>query len=129
MKFLIKTLGCKVNQVESAFIIEELKKEGFVLAEEEGTSEIFILNSCAVTERAYKEALKILRHWGTLKPKAIIITGCSAQIYADKLKEIAKGLEVENFLILGQEQKFELKTYLKELSTKEEPIIVETSSK
>lgn len=115
MKFWIKTLGCKVNQVESAFIVEKLKKEGYILAEREESAQILILNSCAVTEKAFTEALKILRKWSKLHPKFIIFTGCSAQIYADKIKEFGKKWENISFLILGQEQKFRLEEYLKDL--------------
>ncbi|MFN3567524.1 MAG: tRNA (N(6)-L-threonylcarbamoyladenosine(37)-C(2))-methylthiotransferase MtaB [Caldimicrobium sp.] len=129
MKFLIKTLGCKVNQVESAFIMEQLTNKGFKHAEGEETADILILNSCAVTERAYKETLKILRNWEAKRPKAIIVTGCSAQIYGEKLKEFAKHLEVENFFILGHEQKFSLENYLRGITDKEDNKFIETISK
>ncbi len=117
MKFLIKTLGCKVNQVEGAYIIEQLKKAGYTLAEKEDTAQILILNSCAVTEKAYKEALKILRNWSKLNPRIAIITGCSAQVYGENLRDYAQSLKIPHFIILGHNQKFNLEEYLNNLET------------
>lgn len=115
IKFWIKTLGCKVNQVESAYIHEELCRQGLFLAERENEAKIFILNSCAVTEGAFKETKKILRHWAKLNPLAIILTGCSAQAFAEEFKKLAFELKLPHFLILGQDQKYKIPQYLNSL--------------
>lgn len=112
MKFFIKTLGCKVNQVESAYIFERLKECGFLPAEREESADIFIVNSCAVTERAFKEAKKILKSLAKYHPKAILFTGCSAKIYAEEIKALASSLKIPHFLILGQKEKFEPERFL-----------------
>ncbi|BAU23848.1 hypothetical protein THC_1483 [Caldimicrobium thiodismutans] len=112
MKFWIKTLGCKVNQVESAYIHERLRKTGFYPARSEEGAELFILNSCAVTERACLEAKKILKQWKKFQPKIVIFTGCSAQVLAEEFKEMAKNLEFPHFIILGQDKKYEPEKFL-----------------
>ncbi len=117
MKFLIKTLGCKVNQVESAYIFERLKEKGFFPAESEKETELFIINSCAVTENAYKEAKKILKKISKFKPRAVIFTGCASIVYAQELKTLAEFLKIPHFLILGQREKFELESYLENLES------------
>ncbi len=112
MKVFIKTLGCKVNQVESAYIYEILKKRGFELSFSEEEAEIFILNSCAVTESAVKESKKILRHWIQLKPKGIILAGCVAQVMSKELENFFKKQNFSSFLILGQNEKLEIERFL-----------------
>lgn len=110
--FYIKTLGCKVNQVESAYIAERLEASGLVPAKNEDSAEILILNSCAVTERACTEAKKIIGTWAKLGAKKIILTGCAGQVFPEKYENLAEKLNIKNFLILGQNEKFELERYL-----------------
>ncbi len=112
MKFIIKTLGCKVNQVESAYIFERLKEHGFQPVKREEEAEIFIINSCAVTESAFKEAKKILKGISKYHPKVVIFTGCSAKIYVEEIKALASSLKIPHFLILGQKEKFEPEKFL-----------------
>jgi len=123
MKFFVKTLGCKVNQVESAYILERLKEKGFLPAENEKEGELFIINSCAVTERAFKDVKKILKGIANYKPQAVILTGCAASVYADELKNLASSLKIPHFLILGQNEKFELEKFLENLENL--PVIYE----
>lgn len=80
-KFFIKTLGCKVNQYESQAMREVLVRSGFNECLAADIADIYILNTCTVTEKADKES----RHWITLfhrtNPDAkIVVTGC----YADR---------------------------------------------
>lgn len=117
MKFLIKTLGCKVNQVESAYIFEKLIEKGFIPAENEKVGELFIINSCAVTERAFRDVKKILKKFINYKPRAVILTGCAASVYTEELKNLAISLKIPHFLILGQNEKFEVEKYLEKLET------------
>jgi len=84
--FFIHTLGCKVNQYESQAIREILIGAGFKECLSKETADLYIVNTCTVTEKADKES----RHWiGTFhktNPKAkIVVTGCSAEQDADKL--------------------------------------------
>lgn len=118
-------MGCKVNQVESAYIHEHLLMRGYIPSEAEDSADILILNSCAVTEKAYKETKKILRSWIKNHPLAVIITGCSAVIYERELERLAKEGGIPYFLILGQDQKYEIEKYL-QFSENASPVAIDT---
>ena len=122
-KFHLKTLGCKVNQVESAYIIEKLIEEGFSFSQEE-EAEILILNSCIVTSKAEAETRKIIKKWLKLKPQFIILTGCYAQKFSDKIFTFLKDDINTKILILGQKEKFRVVKILKELLDKERKDVI-----
>jgi len=85
--FNIITLGCKTNFAESSSIAAELMDRGLVLNDEH--PDILILNTCAVTERAERDARKIIRSFRRKNPQGkIIVTGCFAQYKQDRIKEI-----------------------------------------
>ncbi len=116
--FFVKTLGCKVNQVESAYILEKLNQEGFFL-ENEDKADILILNSCAVTEKADKEVYKILKKWLRFNPQLIVLAGCYSQKFSHTAYLFAKKFNMNNFLILGHREKFRISEILKEVLEKE----------
>ena len=66
--FYIKTHGCKSNQLESAVITEKLIEVGYCKTTGIDTADIYILNSCSVTETADIEALRTIRHIKSLNP-------------------------------------------------------------
>jgi len=115
--FFVKTLGCKVNQVESAYIIESLLREGFSLSSEK-EAEILILNSCIVTAKAEAETRKIIRRWLKLNPQIIVLTGCYSQKFHN---EAARNLSDNKtkLLILGQKEKFKIAEILKKFFQEE----------
>ena len=85
-KFLIKTLGCKTNQVESALIAEILSDNGFVETENIEEADFYILNSCSVTHVADSKNLAYLRRAKRENPNIkIVVTGCMAQLEKDNL--------------------------------------------
>ncbi|MCS7198978.1 MAG: tRNA (N(6)-L-threonylcarbamoyladenosine(37)-C(2))-methylthiotransferase MtaB [Caldimicrobium sp.] len=112
MKFWIKTLGCKVNQVESAFMQEQLLERGLEPAESEEFADVLVLNSCAVTEKAYQESKKIIQTWQKKHPRLIVLTGCSAVIYREYFERLAERQGASKILILNQDQKYELVKFL-----------------
>lgn len=121
--FYIKTLGCKVNQVESAFLIEKLEEYGFKLTSEQ-EAQIYILNSCTVTHKAEAEAKKIIKRWkNKFSPELIILTGCYPQVYYKEIYEWAKKNNINNLLILGQEDKFRITEILNTSFNLKEPVI------
>ena len=109
-KFLIKTNGCKANQLESEIIKEKLLNSGYAEAKNINDAEIYILNSCSVTENADIDALRALRNIKS-KNNAVytVITGCSAQLNAENIKE----LDYID-LILGNDDKFGIVEAIKE---------------
>ncbi len=124
--FFVKTLGCKVNQVESAYIVERLVKEGFCLSSEE-KAEILILNSCIVTAKAESETRKIIKKWLKLKPEVVVLAGCYSQKFHNSNLEFAEKLIKNNiplFLVLGQKEKFKIAELLKKSETYSSPAVL-----
>ena len=102
--FFTKTHGCKSNQLESNIIREKLLNAGYVESLQNTNADIYILNSCSVTETADIEALRTLRNIKHKNPATMtILTGCSAQLNASKVAEL-------DFIdiILGNNDKFEI---------------------
>ncbi|MCE3009964.1 MAG: tRNA (N(6)-L-threonylcarbamoyladenosine(37)-C(2))-methylthiotransferase MtaB [Proteobacteria bacterium] len=78
MKYQLHTFGCKVNTYDSGLIQKNLSKSGFAQSLEAG---IHVLNTCAVTGEATKEAVKLVRRIKSKDPLAlIVVTGCAAQV-------------------------------------------------
>lgn len=107
-KFLVKTMGCKSNQLEGSLIEENLLKNGLNKAENILDADIFILNSCTVTHKSDNEAFYILNRAKKQKPNIkTILTGCIAQVEKGKL------LENPNIdIVLGNDEKLEIFNYL-----------------
>jgi len=102
--FFIKTLGCKVNQVESACLHERLSELGFIPTSED-SAEVLILNSCAVTEKAVSETKKVVRSWIKRKPKLIVLTGCAVISNKEDFLRLSERFDFKNLLLLGQRAK------------------------
>lgn len=103
-KFYIKTQGCKSNQLESAVISEKLTEAGYKKCNKLENCDLYILNSCSVTENADIDAIRLLRHIKTKYPNIMtVFTGCSAQ-----LNYIAQSKVDFIDLILGNDDKFSI---------------------
>ncbi|HKS15894.1 MAG TPA: tRNA (N(6)-L-threonylcarbamoyladenosine(37)-C(2))-methylthiotransferase MtaB, partial [Planctomycetota bacterium] len=73
------TFGCKVNQYESQALKERIRRGGFEVVEGEEDAEVYVLNTCTVTETAYAEAARVVRRIHRRRPTAeITVTGCAA---------------------------------------------------
>ncbi len=84
--FIIKTLGCKTNQVESALIAENMTNSGYKETNNIKEANYYILNSCSVTQIADSKNLSYIRKAKRENPKIkIIITGCMAQLEKENL--------------------------------------------
>ena len=80
MRFAIATLGCKVNQYDSAMIESRLGALGMERAEFSEPADVYIVNTCTITDRADTESLRLARRARRLNPDArVIMTGCLAQ--------------------------------------------------
>ena len=102
--FFIKTHGCKANQLESDILKEKLSKTGYKEITKPDCADIFILNSCSVTENADIDALRTLRNVKHKNDKIItVLTGCSAQLNEQSLK-------LYDFIdiMLGNNDKFDI---------------------
>ena len=99
-RFAIATLGCKVNQYDSAIIESRLTARGMERRDFDDQADVYIVNTCTVTDRADSESLRIARRARRLNPHArIVMTGCLAQASPDVL---AKSPEVDAIVGLGR---------------------------
>lgn len=106
------TLGCKLNYSETSTLSRVLEAEGFIKKEFEEAADVYVINTCSVTENADKECRYIVRGIQRRAPDAmVVITGCYAQL---KPKEIAQIKGVD--LVLGAAEKFNLAKHLKEIA-------------
>ena len=113
MRIAITTLGCKVNQSESALISGSLKDKGHeIVPTHRDNPDVCIVNTCTVTAKSDYQSRQMIRR--AVKSGAqVIATGCYAQLRPHDLSKI-KGLD----LILGNSQKDNIHEYLNKLSTK-----------
>ena len=80
MKFYIHTLGCKVNTYESEVMANNLKKSGFIQANNNELADIYIINTCTVTNSASNKSKKMINHYRKSNESAIIVVcGCFSQ--------------------------------------------------
>ena len=89
MKFIIQTLGCKVNTYESNVMKDLLINKGYKESQSINDCDICIINTCTVTNTADNKSLKVIRHTIKNNPKAIIVVcGCLSQVSLDKVQNI-----------------------------------------
>lgn len=111
-KVAFHTLGCKLNYAETSTLSRMLEREGFEKTAFEDVADVYVINTCSVTENADKECRYLVRKIQRQAPEAfVVITGCYAQL---KPEEIA-GIEGVD-LVLGAAEKFELSRHLRDLS-------------
>ena len=90
MKFIVYTLGCKVNTYESNVMTEVLEQSGLTLTDNLDEADIAIVNTCTVTNTADNKSLKLLRQIRREKINVILVAvGCLAKITKEALKEKA----------------------------------------
>ncbi len=107
-KVAFHTMGCKLNFSETSTIKRDFISRGFKTVSFNEYANIYVLNSCSVTENADREARKIIRQAKRLNPSSsIIVTGCYAQL---KPEELAAIKEVD--MIFGAKEKFNLLDHL-----------------
>ena len=103
------TLGCKLNFSETSTISRDLESEGFAKVDFEIGADIYVINTCSVTDQADKKCRNIVRKALKFNPSAfIIVIGCYAQLKPKEISEI-EGVN----LVLGAQEKFNINKYLK----------------
>lgn len=106
------TLGCKLNYSETSTLSRMLEKDGFEKKAFEELADVYVINTCSVTENADKECRQLVRRIQRKSPESlVVITGCYAQL---KPAEIASIPGVD--LVLGAGEKFNISSHLKELT-------------
>lgn len=101
----ITTLGCKVNQFESAAFSSGFHEAGCILVKAGEPADIVVINTCAVTAKAGSQSRQAVRQAIRANPAArIIITGCYAETGAEQLAEMAD-LQGREYTIIGNSKK------------------------
>lgn len=110
LKAAFYTLGCKVNQYETNGMIQEFMKAGYEIVEFDQVADVYIVNTCTVTNMADKKSRQMLRRVKELNPNAILVAvGCYAQVAKEELGKIP---EID--LILGTNEKKNVIAYVEE---------------
>ena len=108
MKVAFKTLGCKLNYSETSSISREFVKKGYEKVSFDDASDIYVINTCSVTQNADKEFKYLVNKVKRKNPhSSVVAIGCYAQLKPKKISEIP-GVD----LVLGADKKFEILNYL-----------------
>lgn len=106
------TLGCKLNFSETSALSRLLENEGFEKKDFDDKADVYVINTCSVTDNADKECRQLVRRIQRKSPQSlVVITGCYAQLKPEEIAEI-QGVD----LVLGAAEKFNIAQHLKELT-------------
>ena len=108
------TLGCKLNFSETSTISRQLDKIGFVKTNFDNKADLYVINTCSVTENANKECRRIIRKVKKTAPESmVVITGCYAQLKPESISAI-DGVD----MVVGANDKFKIPNLLKSYKSK-----------
>ena len=103
------TLGCKVNFTETSMIAKQFQEDGLSLVSIDQFADIYVLNTCSVTENANIKCNRLVKKLKRINPNAfIVITGCYAQLKSD---ELSKNNDID--LVVGSESKLNIPEIIK----------------
>ena len=107
------TLGCKLNYAESSSIARMFREHGYAVRRFEDGGDIFIINTCSVTEFADRKCKKLVRQALRINPLGkVVLIGCYAQLKPKEISEIP-GVD----LVLGANEKFNILAYIDEIQS------------
>ncbi|ARC85531.1 radical SAM methylthiotransferase, MiaB/RimO family protein [Clostridium argentinense CDC 2741] len=108
MKVAFSTLGCRVNVYESEAMIEKFIKDGYEITNFEEFSDVYVINTCTVTNMGDKKSRQMISRARRKNPEAIIaVVGCYSQIASDEISKI-EGVDV----VLGTRNKGDIVYYV-----------------
>jgi threonylcarbamoyladenosine tRNA methylthiotransferase MtaB len=111
-KVAFYTLGCKLNFSETSTIARDFQNEGFERVDFEEIADIYVINTCSVTDNADKQFKQIVKKAIKLNDKAFVAAvGCYAQLKPEELAAV-DGVD----LVLGATEKFKITDYINDLS-------------
>lgn len=119
----ISTLGCKINQFESAAMTESLGKEGYRIVPFDGDADIYVINTCTVTAKTDAESRRLIRRALRSNPEArVVVTGCYAQVAPEAVKDLP-GVS----LVVGNSEKKGIVELLRDAVPAEKVIVSDIS--
>ena len=108
----LHTLGCKLNFSETSAITRMLEQDGFVKKNFDEPADVYVINTCSVTDNADKECRQLVRRIQRKSPMSmVVVTGCYAQLKPEEIASI-DGVD----LVLGAAEKFNITKHLKYLT-------------
>ena len=111
-KVAFYTLGCKLNFSETSTIARSFQNEGFDRVDFEEIADIYVINTCSVTDNADKQFKQIVKKALKVNDKAFVVAvGCYAQLKPEELASV-DGVD----LVLGATEKFKIQDYINDLS-------------
>ena len=111
----LHTLGCKLNFSETSTIGNEFLKNGYSIVDFKNGADVYVINTCTVTENAERECRQLVRKALRINPEAyIIVTGCYAQLRPEEISKIS-GVDA----VLGSNEKFEIFSILDNFNKRE----------
>ena len=117
MKAAFHTLGCKVNQYETESMREQFRAAGFETVGEDDFADVYIINTCTVTNIADRKSRQYIRRMKKVNPEAVIaVTGCYAQIEPEAISALP---EVD--IVAGTGEKNNIVEYVKEFIERKTP--------
>ena len=123
-KVAFYTLGCKLNFSETSTISRSFEDGGYAKVEFEETPDIFVINTCSVTENADKKCKQLVKKALKINPDGFVaIIGCFAQLKPIEISQIP-GVD----LVLGANEKFNIIEHIEKLNQKQEETIVSFES-
>ena len=118
-KVAFYTLGCKLNFAETSTIARSFEEEGYIRVDFDDPADIYVINTCSVTENADKQFKQIVRKALKTNPKAFLAAvGCYAQLKPEELASV-DGVD----LVLGAKEKFNITQYIDDLTKNNEGIV------
>jgi threonylcarbamoyladenosine tRNA methylthiotransferase MtaB len=112
------TLGCKVNHYETEAIWQLFKQEGYDRVDFESTSDVYIINTCTVTNTGDKKSRQVIRRAVRKNPDAVIcVTGCYAQTSPAEIMAIP-GVDV----VVGTQDRIKMLEYIEQYKHERQPI-------
>jgi len=119
------TLGCKLNFSETSTIARSFEKEGFERVDFKDTADVYVINSCSVTEQSDKKSRNMIRQAIRKNSNAIVaVMGCYAQLKSNIISKI-EGVDY----IFGTQEKYNILNYLGDLTKNKKPQIISTEYK
>jgi len=118
-KVAFYTLGCKLNFAETSTIARSFEEEGYIRVDFDDPADIYVINTCSVTENADKQFKQIVRKALKTNPKAFLAAvGCYAQLKPEELASV-DGVD----LVLGAKEKFNITQYIDDLTKNNEGVV------
>ena len=118
-KVAFYTLGCKLNFAETSTIARSFEEDGYIRVDFEDPADIYVINTCSVTENADKQFKQIVRKALKTNPKAFLAAvGCYAQLKPEELASV-DGVD----LVLGAKEKFNITQYIDDLTKNNEGVV------